>query len=148
MGATFTKCGHRRSDRNTILWRRANGRIGAKCRSCSNRRQRERRNCEEFRSKLRMQYATRLRSNFAPLTPNDPHHGTVTGYNSYRCRCADCRAAIATAHRICRLKRKARKLGLKVPSVANTVVSLADYHQEFRTGVWDDPVAAAVLRET
>lgn len=32
------------------------------------------------------------------MTPDDPRHGTTTGYGQHRCRCDRCRAANTAAH--------------------------------------------------
>lgn len=32
------------------------------------------------------------------LAPDDPRHGTVTGYNNHRCRCDGCREAWRVYH--------------------------------------------------
>lgn len=45
-----------------------------------------------------------------PLEPDDPRHGTMTGYHNHRCRCEACKAAWAAYY-----KAKSHQKGWAVP---------------------------------
>jgi hypothetical protein len=50
----------------------------------------------------------RARSNYRPqaLAADDPRHGSTNGYGNHRCRCDQCRAANAAAHRAYMARRR------------------------------------------
>lgn len=115
------RCGHPRSENNTLNWiDRSRNQLRAKCKRCQNRRNRERgyRRTENYRTQQRQRWAEGKRRQ----TVKPEQHGTVTGYN-YGCRCEECTAAINTFHRVARLKRKAKKLGIVIPRELNAVRS-------------------------
>lgn len=63
----------------------------------------------EFRHPLGRHTVCRM----APLTEDDPRHGTTDGYGNHKCRCARCRKAntIAHAEYLARVRREGRTLG-------------------------------------
>lgn len=153
-GGAICGRGHRWTHHNTLLSVTPEGRVTRHCRACRRLRDRAKNLTPEFQEYERARYAAGRRTG-PPLTLFAPEHGTLKGYNFHRCRCQQCRAAIARAHRAARLKRKARRLGIRlVPpsSAAPMVVSLdalADAIGYDRIGTgseWDDPVFDAVAR--
>jgi len=48
--------------------------------------------CDECKAGAR-EYNRERRKNIKPLEPDDPRHGTSTGYMAYKCRCEDCKKA-------------------------------------------------------
>jgi hypothetical protein len=47
-----------------------------------------------------------------PIPPDDPRHGTATGYHRGRCRCADCTEAHRIAVATYRAARRAKRAGV------------------------------------
>lgn len=85
--------GHAMTDENTIVrTRRQDGYVIRNCRTCANSARRE---------KDREWVAPE------PLTAGARQHGTTTGYNYYKCRCADCRRAFADYMADWRSRRRA-----------------------------------------
>lgn len=144
--------GHRRTAANTHLAKNAKGYIIARCLTCRRAAQKKRRRTDTYRSSERDRYARGGRTGAAAVA-DSMWHGTVNGYNRYRCRCPECRAAIAQYHRIRKFRKQLAAMGAKVPHVraggglSLDAIAAARYGMDrIVVGtVWDDPTADAAL---